>query len=135
MSYFYYDFMFDKEKIFLRESLFLHRFFDSVHGKPVISFIAENYIGDIYSSPNSGLFADAYVEFGVFGMLLMPFFIVLLLRLIDCVSVKVNEIIMLPCLISLILFLLSVSIVGGTFIYTFILLLLFLYLVPRSNLK
>lgn len=131
MNYFYYDFMLGKEKLLLREELLLHRFFEPVHGKPVITFIAEQYIGNPNSSPNTGMFAEAYTEFGGLGVIILPFLLITLLKIIDSVSFDVDNAIMLPCVIAMSICLQNISITGGTFIYSYILLFLSLYLMPR----
>ena len=132
LNYFYYDFMLGKEKLLLREGLLLHRFFEPVHGKPIISFIAEQYIGNTSSSPNSGMFAEAYTEFGGLGVLILPFLLITVLKIIDSVSFDVDNAIMLPCAISITIFLQNIFITGGTFIYSYILLFLCLYLLRRN---
>jgi len=132
MSSFYYDFMLGKEKLLLRDGLWLYKFFEPVHGKPIISFIAEQYMGNPYAVPNSGMFAEAYTEFGGLGMLILPFLLITVLKIIDSVSVDVDSAIMLPCAIVMSIYMQNIYITGLTFIYSYILLLLFLYLLPRN---
>jgi hypothetical protein len=133
MNYFYYDFMLGKEKLFLREGLFLYKFFEPVHGKPIMSFIADQYMRNPASSPNTGMFAEAYTEFGVFGVLILPFLLITVLKIIDSVSVDVDNAVMLPCVISMVIYLQNISLTGLTFIDSYILLFLFLYLLPPNT--
>lgn len=133
LNYFYYDFMLGKEKLLFRDGLLLHRFFEPVHGKPIISFIVDQYIGNSAAAPNSGMFAEAYTECGVLGVLILPFLLIIVLRIVDSISLGVNNAIMLTCTIVMSIYLQNIFITGGTFIYSYVLLLLFLYLMPRMN--
>lgn len=49
-----------------------------------------NFYGDEVTNANNGLFSDAYANLGILGMIIMPFVIILALRLFDLCTYKIN---------------------------------------------
>ncbi len=130
MNYFYYTVMSSRQKMYLTDSLLLHRFFNP---KPVVTLIADRFFQSSLASPNTGMFAEAYTEFGALGAVILPLVLIVTLKFVDSVSVDVEPAMMLTCLVAMALYLQNVFITGGTFFYGYILLLLFIYLFPRTE--
>lgn len=126
LNYVYYDFMQTHEKIYLRESLFLHRFFDNPHGKPLLRVISDVYYDGIMH-PNNGMFSEAYSQFGTIGIIILPFLLIMMFRMFDSVSYDVKKRHIFIVAVSMSIALLNVNITAGTIIFSNILLFITLY--------
>lgn len=82
LHYVYYDFFSTRELDYFRQSA-LKYFLNSPY-KENIGFLLGDYdIGDITARANNGLFSDAYMNFGILGVLIFPVIIVLILKALD----------------------------------------------------
>lgn len=135
LNYVYYDFMQTHEKIYLKESLILHRFFDYTHGKPLQRVISDVYFDGIVH-PNNGMFAEAYSQFGAVGSIILPFLLVFMFRMLDAVSYDVKNQHLFIIAVSMSIALLNVEITAGTIIFSNILLFItFYFLSSFKNIK
>lgn len=135
LNYVYYDFMQTHEKIYLRESLLLHRFFDNPHGKPLLRVISDVYYDGIMH-PNNGMFSEAYSQFGTVGIIILPLLLIIMFRMFDSVSYDVKNRYIFIVAVSMSIALLNVNITSGTIIFSNILLFVTLYfLSSMKNIK
>lgn len=84
--FYYFDFFQKNELLYFRQS-FLRFFASDPYNKPVSVLIGSdkkyNLVGS-YNNLNNGLFSDAYMNFGVIGVMIFPIIIVVVL----CVIIK-----------------------------------------------
>jgi hypothetical protein len=131
-NYFYYDFFVDNEKDYLTSSIFRWFGAKSSYTMPIAKIIADvYYYEDSYAS--SGFFADAYSNFGVSGLFLYPFFLVLFFRMYEGIAKGIET----KHIIS-ILIVSSVYLLNGSFFTVFLTFGLFAGMVvmliyPRNN--
>lgn len=79
ISYYYFDFFGQNEYLFLRESIF--RFIASSPYQINSPFlIGGTYLSGFGEHANNGLMGDAYSNFGLLGIIVYPFVIVLIMR-------------------------------------------------------
>lgn len=69
----YYDFFSSNPKIMWTQSTFiLQKVFQPIYDSSPLSLISNTYFQGTIPSPNTGMFADAYMHFGFLGVLLYP---------------------------------------------------------------
>lgn len=76
LNYLHYEYFSENYKIYLSQSTFLlQNIIPSNYSSPPITIISREYFASLIPSPNTGLFADAYINFGLCGVLIYPFII------------------------------------------------------------
>lgn len=108
LHYMYYDFFEDMTKYKLSTSI-LSFMFENPYGKNPVAFIAERVYEKDFS-PNVGIFGDAYLNFGLFGIILFSFLLSVMLKLLDSVAENVPLVIS-----SAIIILPSMALVNSAF--------------------
>lgn len=83
----YFNFFEKKEKYGLSHSI-LEPFINNPYELNPVRLIAKEYYGREFG-PNVGFFGDAYLNFGLFGIILFSIILALLLKVIDSVSTSV----------------------------------------------
>ena len=78
----YYDFFTTFEPDYFRQS-FLRIFTQSNYDRPIHMIIADFHNNDYYARANSGLFSDAMMNLGLFGILIFPIITIVILKLLD----------------------------------------------------
>lgn len=69
----YYDFFSKHTPVFLTDEVFLVKhLFPHVYNEGVLTLIGDNYFEGLVVSPNNGMFAEGYMQFGIPGVLLYP---------------------------------------------------------------
>lgn len=93
LSFFYYDFFSNHEPIYLSA----HRFFRNILDYPfyldpprLISFL---YFNKLQGSANSGIVADGYMNFGFAGLIGWAILLIIILKIVDCVSITKDKLI------------------------------------------
>ena len=118
ISSYYYDFFTGHTPDFFRSSFLRHFGFVSPYtqgGKRIGEYIADIYYYRTGVNFNNGLISDAICNLGIVGIIIMPFLLVMVLRLFDNCSDKIDKII----IISLVLYL--VTNLVGSFLTTMLL--------------
>lgn len=88
ISYFYYEFFEKNELLYLRES-FMRWFGLSNPYKERIPAVIGNYAFGVKMGANTGLFGEAFSQFGFFSALIYPFLYIFAFRLLEaCVKVQ-----------------------------------------------
>lgn len=132
LHYVYYDFFSNNELDFFRQSFFKY-FFESPY-KDNIGFLMGYYdIGDFTARANNGLFSDAYLNFGIIGVLIFPLIINLILKIIDGAAHNLNEKYLFIIIVSYSFVLLGLPFSTALFSGGIIPLLVFLYSIPREK--
>lgn len=86
LHYIYYDFFNEIEKYKLSHSI-LSGLFNNPYNLNPVKLVAENYFNKDFA-PNVGFFGDAFLNFGLFGILLFAILLIIVLKIIDTVSVS-----------------------------------------------
>lgn len=89
LSYYYYNFFSINAYDYFRQSILGKLGFSSMYDVAVPQIIGDLYAGGAYA--NAGLFSDGYSNLGLLGMIIMPFLIVILIRLLESTSEGLNE--------------------------------------------
>lgn len=128
----YFDF-FSKNKlllfsqdVFLVERLGLQRYKDSV-----LELINSNYFYGNMPSPNTGMFAEAYMHLGAFGVIVFPIIMVLLFNaLSESISIF-DDLIGYYIFIELILSVTNIPMTSGVFCVTYLFVFPFVFFVKK----
>lgn len=132
LHYVYFDFFSTRELDYFRQSA-LKYFLNSPY-KENIGFLLGDYdIGDITARANNGLFSDAYMNFGVIGILIFPIIVVIILKTLDGASKGLNERILFIVTSSISFVFLGLPFTTALFSAGIIVLILFFYTLPREN--
>lgn len=91
LNYFYYDFFSSHEKDYFRQGFLKYFGFQSSYNTPIDFIIGEQYFGNDLIRANNGLFSDAYMNLGVFGVFFQPIILIVILKLIDSFSKGIDE--------------------------------------------
>ncbi|WP_342600225.1 hypothetical protein MHB48_03770 [Psychrobacillus sp. FSL H8-0483] len=130
LNYFYFDFFSKNEFDYFRQSIIGNLGIDSPYIVRIPIIIGENYYG---SSANNGLFSDAFYNIGIIGILIMPFLIILALRLLDACTMGLDSRILIASIITTSLNLISSSFFTVLLSHGFLALCLILYYLPRKE--
>jgi hypothetical protein len=84
LHYGYFCFFYQNEKDYFRQS-FLKYFLKSPYTENIQFLLGESTINDFGARANNGLFSDAYLNLGVFGIIVFPLAVVSILKIFDSV--------------------------------------------------
>lgn len=135
-NYYYLDFFTDNAKISLTDSAlgWIKRFgfVGPYDNEPVSRLIGRIYYNNINMNASSGTIADAYANFGWLGILIYPFLLMILFRLMDKYSYGIERRILIPIIVSMSVLLLNGNIFSVMTTYGYIIALLYLAIFPKS---
>ena len=87
MNFLYYDFFSETTKLFFTDHIFLlSRLLPDIHPYGVLELISRKYFSGTMGSPNTGLFAEGYMQLGILGTIIYPIIFVYLLKFIDRIT-------------------------------------------------
>ena len=87
MNYLYYDFFSETTKLYFTDHIFLlSRLLPDIHPYGVLELISRKYFSGTMGSPNTGMFAEGYMQLGILGTIIYPLIFVYLLRFIDRIT-------------------------------------------------
>lgn len=132
LQYAYYDFFKDGPKDLMRQSIIGKLGFSSPYTQPIPLLIGNHYYVR-GSHANNGLFSDAYSNFGIWGIIILPVFIVLALKLLDKTSEGLSSGICLGLIIVSSYTLLSSSFFTVMLTHGFLLGCIIIYVIPRFS--
>ena len=132
LHYVYYNYFSVNELDYFRQS-FLKGFLDSPYKENIGFLMGYVDIGDFTARANNGLFSDAYFNLGTLGIIIFPFVITIILKLLDGAihGLMSNMFFIIIVSYSFVLLGLPFSTIllsGG-----FIPLIIYLYSIPRKN--
>lgn len=135
LDYCYFDFFQQNEPDFFRSSFLRHFGFISPYAYQGITFIiGALYFNQPYMNCSNGFFSDAITNFGLYGIVIMPLFLVIVLRIFDKSVLHLDR---RMTLAPIILFTLGIN---STFIFTellthglLFLMLLFSFMKPETD--
>ena len=86
----YYSFFSQNELDYFRQS-FLKFFTESPYNENIGFLMGFEDIGDFTARANNGLFSDAYFNFGSLGIIIFPFILVFILKIIEGAFKDISE--------------------------------------------
>lgn len=129
LQYAYYDFFSVNEKDLFRQSIVGRLGFTSPYSSPIPKIIGNQYYAGSYA--NNGLFADAYSNLGLLGILLMPILLVIAFKCLDECSKDLSVGICIGVIFSVSYTLLSSSFFTVMLTHGFIISCIVIFCVPR----
>ena len=97
ISFIYYDF-FSKNPVYLAHSIF-KKIVHYQYELPPAHLIGNYFFGNPERSVNTGIIADGYMNFGIFGIILWAIILILLLKLADLIAINRNNLIAAPLML------------------------------------
>ena len=83
----YFDFFSNNPKLFFsQDCFFIQNFCERVYSVDAVKLISQKEFMDILPSPNTGMFAEAYMQIGFAGVFVFPLILVLIVRLVSWAS-------------------------------------------------
>ena len=130
LNCYYYDYFSKNEFDYFRNSILRVFGFSSPYSNTKIPYIiGNNYFHSSSMYANNGLFSDAYLNMGIIGVVVLPFLIILLLRLFDKCMGKASLSLQIGATIYVVICLMGSSFFTNLFSHGFLLLaLLFCFL-------
>lgn len=128
----YYDFFCHNEKIKWSQSVFLlQKVLPSAYSSAPIELISQAYFNGQVPSPNTGMFAEAYMHFGALGIAVYPVLICGLLYFSQLVTAPYGWAVQVLLAAQVAISMVNVPITRTDFVLSYILLILVLWLAPK----
>lgn len=128
----YYDFFSHNEKIKWSQSVFLlQKVLPSAYSSTPIELISQAYFNGQVPSPNTGMFAEAYMHFGALGIAVYPVLICALLYFSQLVTAPYGWAVQVLLAAQVAISMVNVPITRTDFVLSYILLILVLWLAPK----
>lgn len=117
----YYDFFSQHKLLLFSQDVFLiNRLGINRYSESVLQIINKNYFGGYVESPNTGLFAEAFMHFGYVGVIAFPFITIYIISKVfkysSCYSQSVQFLILVEITLSLI----NLPVTSGIFCVTYL---------------
>lgn len=129
LNYLYYDFFSSNPKILWSQNVFIFQSFLPQHySVGPLKLISDAYFQGVAPSPNTGLFAEAYMQFGVFGIFIYPLIISAILSFVEKQFYGVSSGLLIILALRIAISLTNIPILRTDFILTFVLFAAFLFL-------
>lgn len=130
----YYDFFSHSEKIKWSQSVFLlQKLLPSAYPASPLELISQTYFNGKIPSPNTGLFAEAYMHFGALGIVVYPVLICVLLYFSQLVTAPYGRAVQTLLAAQVAISMLNVPIARTDFVLSYVLLIFVLWLAPRAG--
>jgi hypothetical protein len=95
----YFDFFSKNTPDYLRQSIFRWFGAESEYSMPITQLISGTYHGTYHGNANTGMFADAYSNFGFLGVIIYPILFLMLLFLYNAVTRNIENRVLIVLLI------------------------------------
>lgn len=117
LNYLYITFFSGSPKLMWKQDVFLiDKLFTPVYEQSVREMISEAYFKGKVSGPNAGMLAEAYSQFGIFGIIIYPLLIVILLNVLEYLFATAMDEVKLMASISLAISIVNDTITSTTFV-------------------
>lgn len=132
----YYDFFSQNDKICWTQSvILLQNIFKPIYEVSPLNLINNTYFQGLVPSPNTGMFAEAYMHFGVMGVVIYPVlfatFFVLSNRVLNSYGHPIQMLLAFQVTMSLT----NIPLTRTDFVLSYVLLVAILYTLPRVNIN
>lgn len=126
----YYDFFQTHKLLLFSQDVFLvERLGVNVYDDSILSMINNTYFSGYMASPNTGLFAEAYMHFGIVGTVVFPIMDIVLLRLLFGCMNHYDEGIRLLVVLEVAIMAVNLPLTSGIFSVTFYFIIPITYLI------
>lgn len=132
LHYAYYSYFQINDFLYFSQSIFKW-IWQGSNNDNIQFLIGEYTIGEYSARANNGLFSDAYMNFGIIGVILFPLFICLYLRLVDGAVSGIPERVLFVIVIYIAFVLLGMTLTSALFTSGLLFLIPFLYSLPRQR--
>lgn len=130
----YYDFFSKNDKVLWTQSVFLlQNIFEPVYDTSPLELISNAYFQGLIPSPNTGMFAEAYMHFGVLGVFIYPILFAAVFVLSDRVLHDYGNAVQILLAVQVSMSLSNVPMTRTDFVLSFGLFMMVLFLLPRLN--
>lgn len=120
----YYDYFSKHKLLLLTQDVFLIRKIGfNRYRESVLSIINNMYFDGLVSSPNSGLFSEAFMHFGYFGVIIFPIIDIILLKLLFKYIKYYDEAVQILLVIKISISLSNIGITSSIFCISYIVLI------------
>jgi len=132
-NYIYYDFFSTREFDYFRQSILKWFNIESPYKDNIAFLIGYHQTGEWEGRANNGLFSDAYLNFGSIGMIIFPFILVSIFKLIEGSTKGFDERLLFIVTICTSVNLLSLTFSTALLTGGLLLMIIFFYSFPRFN--
>ena len=131
LSYFYYDYSQNKKPYLYRNILkFLGLNIEEIN---IPRIIGNNYFNAPEMNANTGLFGDAYINFGILGVIIIPIIISIIFYILNCLTKNLDRKINIITGLQIAFVLTSTSIPTMFLTHGYFMTFIVLWLLPRSE--
>lgn len=135
LSFFYYDFFSNNTYTFFSQHNIFRNFVEYPYNLSSSHLIAETYFNKPEMNAVNGIYGDAYMNFGFFGLFLWALLLSLILRLFDFFSKRKKITITIAAIAMPTMALVNSALLTCLLTHGLLLALVFLYLLPKQNEK
>jgi len=135
LSFFYHDFFSKNPYTFLSQHHIFKNFINYPYELNPPHLIAKTYFNRPQMGANNGIYADAYMNFGLVGLVFWGIFLVIILKLINAFSKNKNIKMTIATIAMPIMFLTNSALLTCLVTHGLILSLILLYLLPKEKLN
>lgn len=122
----YYRFFSENSLLLMSQDVFLiNRFGINIYDTSVLTLINNYFFSGVIPAPNTGMFAEAYMHFGVLGVLVFPVLSALIIKIILFVIKAYDLEVQIILIIKIAIAMLNVPVMSSNFWITYIMLIPF----------
>lgn len=127
----YYDFFSQNDIICWSQNVvLLQNIFDPVYAVSPLELISSTYFQGLVPSPNTGMFAEAYMHFGALGVIVYPVLLAIVFVLSGKVLCGYGHAVQMLMVFQLTMSLTNIPITRTDFVLSYILMVVILYVMP-----
>lgn len=136
LNYYYFDYFSNNTLVYFTQDVFLiNRLGIGIYNVPVITLINQSYFAGHVPSPNTGLFAEAFMHFGFCGVIIFPFIIIALSKVYSSFISYFSKEIQFLLIIQFFLTIMNIPMTGGVFVVTFFTWIPVMFFLKKNNKK
>ncbi len=110
LHYYYYDFFSTHPFDYFKQGILRRIGLSSQYNENIAFILGEEYFNSDFIRANNGLFSEAYSNLGYLGVILIPFLIMIILKLFDGITININFKFLIVPVLSVVLPLISAPI-------------------------
>lgn len=130
---YYFDYFSRNDKDYFRQGVMGRFGMKSPYEVSIPNIIGKKYMGSESIIANNGLFSDAYYNLGILGIIILPLFIIVALRILDTCSKGIKYSILISVITTSAYTLISSSFFTVMLTHGFLIVCLSLLFLPRKN--
>lgn len=135
LSIYYFNYFSGKEKDIFRQGILGRIGLQSPYKLSIPNLIGFNYFGSETMVANNGLFADAYSNLGIIGVIILPLMIVVMLRFLDGCTSGLPIKMLIAAIVTTAYTFISSSFFTVMLTHGFIIVCIVLWLIPKKGQK